>query len=1124
MPTVPAAGYDTGPSAPQPIRPEVPEDFLRVQATPEAFGAAVGGALSRAGEIGERGAGELAQAAISRQQFYNSVAADNASTQYMKQSHDILFGAVDPVTGTRSKGYYGLQGQDVVQYGSPTERLDKLQQDIANSLPNQAARLQFNSETRRLRTYEDAEIGRHYNEQLKVAGAESQQAKSDLALRDANLYHNDPNRLAEILERNRNAAMGLAQIKFGMALDDATKADVIKKADDATYKSAIGGYVAAGDYAGAKAMHDAHPGIFTGEEEEAFNRTLQPHFDREIGERAGRAALGGSGGGQFRAPPGPHPFNLPVAGATADEQQMLNEIRYRESTGNYTLAPNEKGASGAFQFIPDTWKEATAAAGQGTEYDAAYKAPKEVQDAVALNWLRQKGTAPWAPSGPYPAMGRAGAQGTLQADFAKRSGAFGTPEEAAKNLTTITAPGGASFQVNKLAAPQIQGFVNELAGMGYKIDPAHSSGYNNRNKVGVDTDEKSEHAYGTAIDINDDRNKQDDKLITDLPPNVGDIAAKWGLKWGGAFDGKKDAMHFEVARLLPAGSTPATTQVAAATPTTVTDVPPGAPPAAPGQGLPGTPVTPPAATTLPEVGVTAPAAPAATAASARPTGPPLESLETLLGRIPTTDPKTGQPLTEEQQRRAENYVVRTYHEQRQRIEESRARLVDSLNNGIQMLKDGHDFAYDEATIRSLLEPPQADEAIQKLADAKLEGAAMNKVSGMTAAETIAERNRLQAGVESGPPTGYVQRRKEQEAFEKALSVHYNALMGEKADPANYVAVHNPRIAALQTAKDQNPQAASDYATATLAEQARLGVPTVQQHVLTKNDALNFANGIAANPEDAPKVLAGMAAHWGSAWGHVWSDLVTEGKLPAGYQVVGQLADYDPDNAAVLARALGAEHKDDKAFEKAISDKTTRAGKSIKQITGETIPGDPRVTDYTRSLYDSGASPAQVTAITGAIEHLAAGRVLFKHEDPSEASQKAIDAVVGHYVFMPNGGARVPADRESDVGANARVTLEGLSLDNVAVPARFAGAELTDPGAVTRPGAATEPKPQSYIDMVKAAPTWVTGPKADRLLLLDPAGRLVTDKTGAPISVPFAQGPPAMALPPAGTPYVAPMPH
>jgi hypothetical protein len=53
-----------------------------------------------------------------------------------------------------------------------------------------------------------------------------------------------------------------------------------------------------------------------------------------------------------------------------------------------------------------------------------------------------------------------------------------------------------------------------------------------------------------------------------------------------------------------------------------------------------------------------------------------------------------------------------------------------------------------------------------------------------------------------------------------------------------------------------------------------------------------------------------------------------------------------------------------------------------------------------------------------------------------------------------------------------------------------------------------PKPQEYIDMLKAAPTWITGPKADQLLLVAPGGpggggRIALNANGQPISVPFS---------------------
>lgn len=116
-------------------------------------------------------------------------------------------------------------------------------------------------------------------------------------------------------------------------------------------------------------------------------------------------------------------------------------------------------------------------------------------------------------------------------------------------ITTVKSESGAIFAVAEPAAQQVEGFLNELEAAGYKIDPQTSGGYSDRNIRG--SDRKSQHAYGTAIDINWNDNKFDAKGTNNLPSNIGAIADKWGLSWGGYFKGgKKDAMHFEVARLM----------------------------------------------------------------------------------------------------------------------------------------------------------------------------------------------------------------------------------------------------------------------------------------------------------------------------------------------------------------------------------------------------------------------------------------------------------------------------------------------------------------------------------------------------------------------------------------------
>lgn len=90
---------------------------------------------------------------------------------------------------------------------------------------------------------------------------------------------------------------------------------------------------------------------------------------------------------------------------TPAEASILQQVASRESSGNY-LAQNPKtSASGAYQFVNDTWQMASAATGV-PYYPTAASAPASVQDINALWLLRYAGGDPnasvaWAASGPY---------------------------------------------------------------------------------------------------------------------------------------------------------------------------------------------------------------------------------------------------------------------------------------------------------------------------------------------------------------------------------------------------------------------------------------------------------------------------------------------------------------------------------------------------------------------------------------------------------------------------------------------------------------------------------------------------------------------------------------------------
>lgn len=117
------------------------------------------------------------------------------------------------------------------------------------------------------------------------------------------------------------------------------------------------------------------------------------------------------------------------------------------------------------------------------------------------------------------------------------TGAMGPP---GSNLVQITTPDGKKYTVNKAAAPAFEGFVADLERAGYQISSI--GGYNMRDKVGGGS--LSEHAWGNAIDINPTANPYGGAR-SDLPANIHDLAAKWGLIWGGDWSTGRDPMHFQ---------------------------------------------------------------------------------------------------------------------------------------------------------------------------------------------------------------------------------------------------------------------------------------------------------------------------------------------------------------------------------------------------------------------------------------------------------------------------------------------------------------------------------------------------------------------------------------------------
>ena len=100
---------------------------------------------------------------------------------------------------------------------------------------------------------------------------------------------------------------------------------------------------------------------------------------------------------------------------------------------------------------------------------------------------------------------------------------------------------------NRLVIPLMHAMLDDLHKSGYVLRSGWCWGYANRDIRGL-PGVKSNHSWGLALDVNAPVNPMtsDGRVHTNLPPNAGRIAKKYGFLWGGDYTGyRKDPMHFE---------------------------------------------------------------------------------------------------------------------------------------------------------------------------------------------------------------------------------------------------------------------------------------------------------------------------------------------------------------------------------------------------------------------------------------------------------------------------------------------------------------------------------------------------------------------------------------------------
>jgi hypothetical protein len=196
-----------------------PSDYQNIRATPADFGAQVGEAAKGAGQAAVGAADKGLDVAIMRQQRYNAFAVNDAYSGFQTAATNITNGDPNAQDEAGKRGYLGSAGIDAMNGRTAAEqKIDELRKETLAGLKNDAQRLEFDQQSRRYQTYMYERIGSHYDQQMKVWGANSEAGQLESTIRSASANWNDDVHFNASLHDAREAAIRESQNLNGNAL------------------------------------------------------------------------------------------------------------------------------------------------------------------------------------------------------------------------------------------------------------------------------------------------------------------------------------------------------------------------------------------------------------------------------------------------------------------------------------------------------------------------------------------------------------------------------------------------------------------------------------------------------------------------------------------------------------------------------------------------------------------------------------------------------------------------------------------------------------------------------------------------------------------------------------------
>lgn len=217
-----------------------PNDYIKVNATPESFGAAIGRGLEKAGS----GLTAASENAFKLNDFYDKIAVDDQINKLIDNSNKIRRG--DPsrtVVGPDGQpqpdvGYLGTTGRTALDQREPTMKaLDDAIEAGKKNLTSDQQRLAYETQSRRMRAQWTDQIGAHSDTQFKTWAATVNSAAATHAVNHIAAHAEEVEEFKHGAADLINARVQEVQSKYGD--DPALKLEAIAKAKQEAWKTRI---------------------------------------------------------------------------------------------------------------------------------------------------------------------------------------------------------------------------------------------------------------------------------------------------------------------------------------------------------------------------------------------------------------------------------------------------------------------------------------------------------------------------------------------------------------------------------------------------------------------------------------------------------------------------------------------------------------------------------------------------------------------------------------------------------------------------------------------------------------------------------------------------------------------